>query len=116
MPRRRQFSESFKQKVVAEINSGTVTWAQVMRKYQLGSRTICRWRDQLSPDPKKNQQTEKSRLLEAEIAKLERRIGQLVIENELLKKVLALIKRHSKNDAPLSPSTEENSQFENSAG
>lgn len=114
MRRRREFSDSFKQKVVAEINSGTITWAKLTRKYELDTRTVLRWRDQLSPDPTKNQKTEKSIKLESEVAKLERRIGQLVIENDLLKKVLTLARFHSQKNAPLSPSTGESCQPENS--
>ena len=114
MRRRRGFSESFKRKVVAEINSGTNTWAHVMRKYQLESSTICRWRRQLNKDFE-GPRTDGERQLEAEIGKLERKIGQLVIENELLKKVLNLIRRHSKSDTPLSPNTKDDSQSKDSA-
>lgn len=105
MRRPRVFSESFKEKVVAELNSGTITWGALQRKYDLDTPTIRRWRDQLSPDPAKNQRTATTIRLEGEIAGLERRIGQLVIENNLLKKVFALAKFHSQKGAPLSPDT-----------
>lgn len=115
MGRRRIFSPLFKEKVVKEVESGVSTWAKVQRKYELDTSTICRWRDELSPNPERREKTYKTRQLETEMTNLERRIGRLVIENELLKKVLALAKYHSGKDVLSLGSTKEDSPQESSA-
>ena len=86
---RRQFSREFKLQVLSEISAGKSV-AQAAREHQLRPNLIARW------------QSEKSILAErafsgsgiaqtdsALVADMERKIGRLTMENDLLKKVLA---------------------------
>ena len=85
---RRQFSREFKLQVLNEISAGKSV-AQASREHQLRPNLIARW------------QSEKSILAErafsgsgvsqtesALVSDMERKIGQLTMENDLLKKVL----------------------------
>ena len=86
--KRRQFTKEFKLKIVHEIEAGKPQ-AQLARQYQLNQNTISRWRqqyrkykDQAFAGPGRSYTDE------ARIAELERMIGRLTMENDLLKKVL----------------------------
>lgn len=84
--KRRQFTKEFKLKIVHEIEAGK-SQTQIAR--QLNPNTIARWRqeyrkykDQAFAGPGKPYTDE------ARIAELERMVGRLTMENDLLKKVL----------------------------
>lgn len=85
---RRQFSRDFKLQIIREIESGK-TLAQVAREHQLRPNMIARWRQELAEYGERsfagtgNAYTESSR-----IAELERKVGQLTMEADLLKKAL----------------------------
>ena len=86
---RRQFTREFKLQVLRELEAGK-TLAQAAREYQVHAGTIIGWRkcyekdaDQAFPGNGKGQSQE------ARISELERKIGQLTMENDLLKKVLS---------------------------
>jgi len=86
--KRRQFTKEFKLKIVHEIEAGK-SQAQLARQHQLNQNTIARWRqqyrkykDQAFAGPGRYY-TDESR-----IAELERMVGRLTMENDLLKKVL----------------------------
>jgi transposase len=86
--KRRRFTREFKLQVVREVEAGKNT-AQAAREYQVHPTLIVRWR-------REHQQyaeqafTGNGRLYkdEARLAELERMIGQLTVENALLKKAL----------------------------
>ena len=86
--KRRVFSKAFKEQVLLEIEGGR-TLAQVARERQLHPVMICKWRSQRE---KYGEQAfagnGRAYTDEARIAALERKIGQLTMENDLLKKVL----------------------------
>ena len=85
---RRQFSRDFKLQVLSALESGK-SRAQISREFQIAASLIDRWRsdfkamgDNAFPG---NGITVKA---EAKVAELERIIGQLTLENTVLKKVL----------------------------
>lgn len=86
--KRRQFTKDFKLQVIREIEAGK-TLTQAAREHQLHPNTIIKWR-------KLHQQYAGRAFAgngstytdEARIAQLERKIGQLTMENDLLKKAL----------------------------
>ncbi len=86
--KRRVFSKEFKEHVLLEIESGKSV-AQVARERQVHPVMICKWRTQRAKYGEQafagngNAYTD-----EARIAALERKIGQLTMENDLLKKVI----------------------------
>jgi transposase len=86
--KRQEFTREFKLGVIREIGAGK-SLAQVARKYQLDPSRICKSR-KLYQRHKNEAFAGKGRAYseEARIAELERLIGRLTIENDLLKKAL----------------------------
>jgi len=87
--KRRVFSREFKLRIVREI-AASKTQAQLAREHQINEYTLSRWcrayrkhKDRAFPGKGWAAPTEENR-----IASLERMIGQLTMENDLLKKVL----------------------------
>jgi len=88
--------------VVEEILGGAATLAQVCRRYELCQTVVRNWREQYS----------QGRLAEAEgvgqdqaqcLQELERMVGQLTMENALLKRAVAYtLQRKSEASLPLS--------------
>ena len=87
--KRRQFTKEFKLQVIREIEAGK-SLAQAAREHQLHPNTILKWRKLHEQYAERafagNGQTYKD---EARIAELERMVGQLTMENALLKKALS---------------------------
>jgi transposase len=89
MSNRRKFTVNFKQQVAQEVLSGLFTAAQLARKYNITSGTVSTWLskyqsgymsavvDSVENDPAH---------LQARIAELERMVGKLAVENDVLKK------------------------------
>lgn len=86
--KRRQFNRDFKLQVVREVELGK-TQAQIAREHEISQHLISRWCRQ-HRKYKKRAFTGNGRAYtdEARIAALERKVGQLTMENDLLKKVL----------------------------
>lgn len=86
--KRRRFTREFKLQVVRELEAGK-TPAQAAREYHIHPTLIARWRQEHLRYAERaftgNGHTYKE---EARIAELERLIGQLTMENALLKKAL----------------------------
>ncbi len=86
--KKREFTKEFKLKVVHEVDAGKPQ-AQVARQYQLNPNTLAKWRKQyrqykdLAFAGKGKAYSE-----EARVAELERMVGRLTMENDLLKKAL----------------------------
>lgn len=86
--KRRVFTKEFKLKVLTEIDAGK-TMAQVARQYRLSPNTLTKWRRQVR-QYKERAFAGNGRAYtdEARIAELERMVGRLTMENDLLKKAL----------------------------
>ena len=86
--KRRTFTREFKLQVIREVEAGKPQ-AQAAREYQITDNTISRWRTQ---HRKYNDRAFSGRghayTDEARTAELERMIGRLTMENDLLKKLL----------------------------
>jgi transposase len=86
--KRREFTKEFKLKVLAEVDAG-IGLAQVARKYQVHPNTIRTWRRQARKyKDRAFAGRGKAYTDEARIAELERMVGRLTMENDLLKKAL----------------------------
>lgn len=87
--KRRQFTKEFKLQIIREVEAGKSV-AQAAREHQLHPNTIIKWRRLHQQYAERafsgNGQTYKD---EARIAELERLIGQMAMENALLKKALS---------------------------
>src|SRR3990172_815712 len=102
MAERRKFSATFKRQVVEELLSETFTLAQLSRRYDISSGLILHWKKRyegggLVEGPS---QTEKAQL--DRIAELERMVGRLTMENDLLKKAVEYtLRRRRENSSPI---------------
>lgn len=84
MAGRRKFSKAFKSQVVEEFLAGGATQAQLARRYGLSDHLILQWRrryaegklEKIAGSPDKDER----------IKELQRLVGRLTMENELLKK------------------------------
>ena len=86
--KRRSFTRDFKQQVVREVEAGK-SLAQAAREFEVLPQSICRWRAEVRRYAERafagNGHTYKD---EARQAELERMVGRLTMENDLLKKAL----------------------------
>jgi len=89
--KRRQFTREFKLQVVREVDAGK-PMAQIARQHQINPNTIAKWRKQLRQYPQTAfAGSGRAYTDEARVAELERMVGRLTMENDLLKKALALL-------------------------
>jgi len=93
MRTRRTFSSAFKAKVVLECISGEKNVSEVCREYQLSPILVSKWRTEFienssaifERDHKKGSEDQNR------IADLERLVGRLTLENEMLKKASSIL-------------------------
>jgi transposase len=111
MRNQRNFSLEFKRQVIEELLSGESGPAQLCRRHNISSSLLYHWKKQYSRGKFNNEPTEEGALRDR-VEKLERLVGRLTLENELLKKGLqysaSLSRRNDKSsgygDASASPS------------
>ena len=97
--KRRVFSREFKEQALLEIESGK-SLAQVARERRIHPVMLCKWRAQHEKYGERAfAGNGKVYTDEARIAALERKIGQLAMENDLLKKVLAERRTNGNGDS-----------------
>ncbi len=90
---RRRYDREFKISVIAELEGGRPP-AQIAREHGIHSSLPSRWRDELAENPERAFSGNGKRYkYEARIAELERLLGQLHAENELLKKAFAMTQK-----------------------
>lgn len=86
--KRRSFSKEFKLKVLREVDAGK-SQAQAAREYQLTETSIYKWRQQHAKyKAKAFAGRGRAYTDEARMCELERKVGQLTMENDFLKKLL----------------------------
>ena len=111
MRNQRSFSLEFKRQVIEELLSGESGPAQLCRRHNITSSLLYHWKKQYSRGKFNNEPTEEGALRDR-VEKLERLVGKLTLENELLKKGLqysaSLYRRNGKSsgfgDVSASPS------------
>ena len=88
MGKRRRFTPEFKAKIVLEVLTGAQSPAEACRKHALSPNLLGLWKAAfLERAPLVFQSDERRDGLEARIAELERVLGRLTLENEVLKKL-----------------------------
>ena len=96
---RRRFSVEFKRDVVLQIESGELRVSEASRQYKIARELIERWRKLYA----KNQLVEKSSVRERELEKenqrLKIKLGELVLENDHLKKLHDWAARNQSEDS-----------------
>ena len=96
MRERRKFSVAFKREVVEELLSRSATLGQLSRRLDVSSGLILHWKKRyegggLSEGPSSNERELRNR-----IEQLERMVGRLTMENDLLKKAVEFTARRRK--------------------
>jgi transposase len=98
MTHRRQFTAAFKAQVVLELLSGAKSSAELCREHQLAASVLADWKSSFlvraasifeGPDQSNSQDTRR-------IAELERLVGRLTLENDILKKATSVLHTRSK--------------------
>jgi transposase-like protein len=90
---RRRFEVAFKRQLIEQIESGSLTGMQAARTHQIAPSVIEKWRKQYREQKLENRPSGRERQLEAENQKLKAKIGDLVMQNEQLKKLRAYAQR-----------------------
>jgi transposase len=99
---RRNFDNDFKKQVVESILSGSATQAELAREHKISPVIISRWKK----DYKKgkffeNVTSRDMTKLELRISDLERLVGRLTLENEVLKKIRDLDTKEKKESSSI---------------
>lgn len=102
---RRVFTREFKLAAVKEVESGKPL-GHVARRLEVSRDTLHRWRREFKKQPTKAFSGHGKRMLaESREAELERKIGQMTMENDFLKKLLRDFEEQQEADSGGGPST-----------
>jgi transposase len=104
MRSRRTFSTEFKRQIIEEILSGASTTAAQCRTHSIAYPVVARWKKDYAMGRLDNEPTIQEGYQE-KIAKLERKVGQLTMEIDLLKKVAQHARSQQKKSAHIYPLT-----------
>lgn len=86
--KRRQFTREFKLMVIRDVEAGK-SQAEIARQYQINHSTIRQWVSRYGRNPGTLLDPDKSSTKEtARMAEMERLVGRLSLENDILKKAL----------------------------
>lgn len=101
MKSKRKFSKDFKRQVVEELVSETASLAQLSRRHNISSGLIVGWRKQYA-EGNFSDDTENIKALKARIEQLEKLIGRMALDNDLLKKAAQYeMRKKSKNSSEI---------------
>jgi len=97
---RRSFSDDFKKQVVESIVSGSATQTEISREYKISPVIINRWKKDYKSGKffEKNVSSHDMTKLELRVRELERLLGKLTLENEMLKRARDLNTKEKKED------------------
>jgi len=99
MRARRNISRDFKKQIVESIVSGLATQAELAREYKISPVMISRWKkDYKAGKFFENVSSHDMAKLELRIRELERLVGRLTLENEMLKKIRDLDTKEKKDE------------------
>src|SRR3990172_4114262 len=101
MATRRRFTNVFKRMVVEESLSGAATQAQLSRHYNISPQLIIRWRKDYTAGKLARDNDPDLLDRDARIRELERVVGKLAMENELLKKAEALMEARERESSSI---------------
>src|SRR5215831_20858995 len=96
MREQRRFSAAFKRQVVGELLGGGCTLAQLSRRHDVSSGLILYWKKRYEEAGLAEGPSQSEKRFLARIAELERMVGRLTMENELLKKAVEYSARRRK--------------------
>jgi transposase-like protein len=83
----RYFEEEFKRNLITQIDGGAITKAQAARENALSPSLIDRWRRQIHEGTLKARPTVREKQLERELDQYKKKVGELTVQVDLLKKI-----------------------------
>jgi transposase len=95
---RRKFEIEFKRQLVLEIESGAISIAQAARDHQLAKSLVEKWLAKYRNNTLVARPSMRERQLEAEIAKLKAKVGDLVMQIDHIKKLQTWVQRQRSAD------------------
>ena len=96
---RRSFSNDFKKQIVESIVAGTATQAEMAREYKISPVLINKWKkDYKAGKFFENVDSQDMAKLELRVRELERLLGKITLENEMLKRARDLNTKEKKDD------------------
>ena len=99
---RRSFENDFKKQIVESILSGSATQAELAREHRISPVMISRWqKDYKKGKFFENVTSQDMAKLELRIRDLERLVGRLTLENEVLKKIRDLDTKEKKDSSSI---------------
>jgi transposase len=99
---RRSYSDDFKKQVVESIVSGSATQAELAREHRISPVLINRWKKEYEKGKFfENVSSQDMAKLELKIRDLERLVGKLSLENEMLKKIRDLNTKEKKESSSI---------------
>lgn len=111
---RRKFDLLFKQKIIQQVEMGEISQSEAARRYQLSPSLIQKWREQLPLGTLRETPSKEMRLLQIENDRLKRKLAEVVMDNDLLKKLHTYARQ--KRSADISVITSKNlAQFREDA-
>jgi transposase len=103
MRERRRFSVAFKRQVVEELLSKASTLGQLSRRLDVSSGLILYWKKRYEEGGLAEGSSSNEKELRSRIEQLERMVGRLAMENDLLKRAVEYTARRRKeNSLPIS--------------
>ena len=96
---RRRFTVGFKRDVVLQIESGELRVSEASRQYKIARELIDRWRRLYAKNKLVQTSSVRERELENENQRLKIKLGELVLENDHLKKLHDWAARNQSDDS-----------------
>lgn len=87
MKKYRHFPIEYRQRIVQEIDAGIRSKTAVIREEKLAGSLIDRWRKQVREGTMVDHPSARERQLERELERYKKKVGELTLENDLLKKI-----------------------------
>ena len=87
MKKYRTYTEDFKRSLIARIDSGELSLSAAARENNIASSLIERWRKQIHEGTLISRPTKRERQLEKELDRYKKKVGELTIQVDLLKKL-----------------------------
>jgi transposase-like protein len=102
----RRHSNQFKRDVVDQIEAGLISQSEAARQHDVSPSLITRWRRQIRENTLVDHPTAREKALEKELERYKKKVGELTLANDLLKKIQESSRRAKKlSESVVSPRT-----------
>lgn len=102
----RRFSNQFKRDLVDQVEAGAISQSRAAREYEISPSLISRWRRQIREGTLVDRPTAREKAMEKELERYKKKVGELTLANDLLKKIQERQRRQRLlNESVVSPRT-----------